>query len=194
MFAEGAPACMDTQKTRSQQNPNKPRLKAAPGAMVQGNYTENGHISLPNSDKQNPGTIYWYGTKDPKDNETFSNVIKWTEDGTGGDGRGKLLAKPSNFDDGVCVEANGSPIALARKGAGKGGTCKSVFKVPEDLKAGDTYTVYWFWDFSEHFGPLTSPTAPIEWYTSCMDIDIVSPSTEKKSKRGVSRIMRYHPV
>lgn len=181
---------MATQKTRQQQTPDKPRLSAAPGSLVQGNYTENGHISLPNSPQQKPGTIYWYGTKTPKDNELFEDVLAWTEDGTGGDKRGKLLAKPSSFDDGVCIEANGSQISKARIAAGGGGPCKSVFTVPEDLKNGDVYTVYWFWDFSDHFGVKTDPNAPQEWYTSCMDLNIVSPAPAKR-RRGTSRIMRY---
>lgn len=182
---------MDSQKTRKQQNPNKPMLNAAPGSLVQANYTENGHISKPNSDKQKSGTIYWYGTKNPKDDERFADIREWTEDGKGGDKRGKLLSKSSDFDDGVCVELNDSPIAKKRVAAGGGGACKSIFKVPEDLKDGDIYTVYWVWDFSEHFGEQADPNAPEEWYTSCMDIKIVAAAPKRRARRGISRIERY---
>lgn len=180
---------MDSQKTRKQQNPNKPMLSAAPGSLVQALYTENGHISLPNSPKQKSGTIYWYGTKSPKDNEKLADIRSWTENGQGGDKRGVLLGKPSDFDDGVCVEQNPSAISRTRVAAGGGGSCKSVFKVPEGLKDGDIYTVYWVWDFSEHFGEQADPNAPAEWYTSCMDIKIVA-AASKRAKR-VARAVRY---
>lgn len=182
---------MASQKTRKQQNPNKPMLNAAPGSLVQANYTENGHISKPNSDKQKSGTIYWYGTKEPKDDEKFVDIREWTENGQGGDKRGKLLGKPSDFDDGVCVESNDSLISKARVAAGGGGACKSIFKLPEDLKDGDIYTVYWVWDFSEHFGQQADPNAPQEWYTSCMDIKIVAAAPKRRARRGIARTVRY---
>lgn len=178
---------MDSQKTRKQQNPNKPMLSAAPGALVQASYTENGHISLPNSPKQKSGTIYWYGTKSPKDDERLADIRSWTANGEGGDKRGELLGKPSGFDDGFCVEQNSSPISKTRVAAGGGGACKSVFKIPEGLKDGDIYTVYWVWDFSEHFGERTDPNSAEEWYTSCMDIKIVAAAPKRRARRRVTR-------
>jgi hypothetical protein len=150
-----------------------PRLSASPGDFVMATYLENGHISLPGSPDGTPGTIFWYGTASPKSTDTLANVKQWTQDGKGGDGRGRLLVKPSDFDDGSCVEPNSSPIARQRKAAGLGGVCKNVFRLPEDAKVGTTYTVYWVWDYSNHFGPTKPMT---EWYTSCLDVDVVAGS------------------
>ena len=97
----------------------------------------------------------------------------------GGDAQGVLLAGPLNFDDGACVEDNGTPEALKRKAAGGGGPCKSNFKLPENLQPGSVYTVYWVWDFSLHFGP--AKVGHTEWYTSCVDIKIGGNNSVKNS-------------
>ena len=152
-------------------------MSASPGDSIQGTYLENGHISKPDAPDGTPGTIYWFGTANAKPDDTLANVKQWTVDGKGGDGRGRLLANPSNFDDGTCVEPNGTPIANQRKAAGGGGPCKSAFKLPQDAKVGSTFTVYWVWDYSNHFGPTKK--GHVEWYTSCMDIQVVAPKKKR---------------
>jgi hypothetical protein len=81
-----------------------------------------------------------------------------------------LLAGPTSFDDGVCAENSGAPIAVQRNSEGKGGPCKTQFKLPTTLQQGSTVTVYWVWDYDLHFGPERLPHT--EWYTSCADIKI----------------------
>jgi hypothetical protein len=171
--------CRPSQQNPGPNNAKFPRLTASPGDLIQGTYLENGHISKPDAKDGTPGTLYWYGTANAKPDDTLANVKQWTQDGKGGDKRGRLLAKPSDFDDGTCIENNETPIAKQRKAAGGGGACKSVFKLPEDAVVGSTYTVYWVWDFSNHFGPTKK--GHVEWYTSCMDIQVVA----RKTKRGL---------
>lgn len=164
-----------------------PRLSAAPGDFVMGTYLENGHISLQPSASSTSGTTYWYATTQPKPDETLSNVRNWTTDGRGGDARGRLLAQ-APFDDGTCVEPNSTPIAAQRKASGGGGACKSVFKVPETAVPGTVLTVYWVWDFSNHFGP--EKVGHVEWYTSCMDIQVVKGKGRPKRGLGASAKFR----
>lgn len=147
--------------------PNYPRLTAAPGDTVMGTYTENGHISKLPVANGSSGMTYWYGTSQYDPSTTLADVVNWTSAGTGGNGKGQLLAT-TPFDDGVCVEPNGSPIAVQRGGTAAG-PCKSSFQLPENVKSGSPYTVYWVWNFSGQWGYVEPRT---EWYTSCMDIDI----------------------
>lgn len=161
-------------------NPKFPKLAAAPGDYVSGLYTENGHITLPLKDASGavigmPGTMFWYGTTEVGLAPMLADVIAWTADGKGGNGKGKLLSGPTSYDDGVCAEDNPSPISAARGAQGKASIpCHSNFKLPESLKDGSTYTVYWVWDFSLKAGPGKDGKGDghVEWYTSCMDIDI----------------------
>lgn len=101
----------------------------------------------------------------------LNDVIAWTTDGKGGDGKGRLLAGPMNFDDGVCIEDNDTEISKRRRASGGGGLCKAVFRIPEDVKR-DHYTVFWVWDFSGKLGPGPRSVGHTEWYTSCADIRI----------------------
>ncbi|EPS41681.1 hypothetical protein H072_4390 [Dactylellina haptotyla CBS 200.50] len=156
-----------------------PKLKATPGDLIRASYLENGHIwqtlAGQNGPQAKSGTIYWYGTQNPKADRDIASVLKWTRDGKGGDGQGKLL-DITPFDDGVCIETG-------HENAGPGrvsGPCKSYFRLPKDAQVGKDYTVYWLWDYSEHFGP--AKPGFIEWYSSCMDIEIVS--TGKRTTTG----------
>lgn len=198
------PACRVGQKTRNDQASGFPRLNAAPGSTVQASYTENGHITFVPPEQASPGTIYWYGTATPKDDEILDNVTKWNKAGTGGDKRGRLLGT-TDFDDGKCVEnfdpkavipqgkpQKGVPSRTAegvrRNNAGQAGPCKSQFEIPKDVKVGSVYTVYWVWDYSEHFGKKGT-TDQVETYTSCMDINIVAGAN--KIKRELVRSAKF---
>jgi hypothetical protein len=145
------PVCKDNQRYPVN-NPDYPRLKARPGAQVTSSHFENGHVTLPQVADGFSGFTYWLGTRSP-DPTTFGEVVAWTADGKGGNGQGSLIGV-NHYDDGACAESNNTPLS-AQRGVGVGKdnkACKGYFVLPADLKPGDTYTVYWVWDFSWHFG------------------------------------------
>lgn len=129
-------------------------LEAAPGDYIAIMHLENGHVSYKQDGRPlNSGTIYIYGTDKPKDEDKLFDIhLVWNEDGTGGDGRGRLLAT-RNYDDGQCYEGNAnSEVAMARSKANNATpqdtlACQSNIQLPEDLKPGSTYTIYWYWDW-----------------------------------------------
>ncbi|KND91182.1 hypothetical protein TOPH_04032 [Tolypocladium ophioglossoides CBS 100239] len=139
-------------------NPKLPMLEAAPGDKVAVLHLENGHVTLPQNQPNKPlnrGTVYLYGTTQPKDQEKLFDVhLLWNQDGSGGDKRGQLLAT-RNYDDGQCFQDNKQPIAQERvnKFAADGASlekelkCQSVITLPKDLKPGTVYAVYWYWDW-----------------------------------------------
>jgi hypothetical protein len=145
-----------------------PMLKVAPGDFVAITYLENGHVTKQDKGDQNHkpvnrGTIYLYGTTTANDLSSYSFMdihLQWTADGTGGDGKGKLLAT-RNFDDGQCHEALGQGVAddeqilsyrKAQLGASgeevpNGLACQSDLQIPLDVSPGETLTVLWVWDW-----------------------------------------------
>lgn len=142
----------------NQQSPKNsvsfPRLKAAPGDRVVAFHTENGHVSLPATSSSKSGVTYWFGTTNQQKVPTLGDVLEWRDAGEEEDGPGQYLGA-STYDDGKCAEPNQSPISAQRgvgpRGVGK--ACKdSGFDIPKGLKPGTIFTVYWVWDFSEHFG------------------------------------------
>lgn len=117
-------------------------------------HTENGHVSLPATSTSKSGRTYWFGTTDQQTIPTLGDVLKWKDAGVEKDGPGQYMGA-STYDDGKCAEPNQSPISALR-GVGPNGVgkaCKdSGFDIPKGLKPGVIFTVYWVWDFSEHFG------------------------------------------
>lgn len=161
----------------SQQNPisTDKRLKAYAGNIVQGTYTENGHVTKigpPHDDRITAGQIYWFGTTNPETSKMpIAEIIKWNEEGTGGNGKGRLITVTA-YDDGLCAEPNETALSAERHKAANVPQsemipCRSQFGVPKDVKPG-LYHIYWVWDFSK-------PNKPghVEWYTSCLDLEIV---------------------
>ncbi|SPQ18054.1 58226813-2244-4017-a310-bd02d15db2c0 [Thermothielavioides terrestris] len=188
-----------------------PMLQVAPGDFVAILYTENGHVTR--ADMTNPtkpvnrGTVYLYGTT----NNDLSNTnlldvhLKWTADGKGGDGKGKLLAT-RHFDDGQCHEAvpvTGDPegISTYRKqfiSKADALICQSDLQIPLDMAVGQTLTVIWVWDWptmnvqgvavppasyqsnsSTAQGNASQPyVAMPELYTGVLDYKIVDPCSE----------------
>ncbi|KAK0657546.1 hypothetical protein B0T16DRAFT_288753, partial [Cercophora newfieldiana] len=187
-----------------------PMLKVAPGDFVAIQYTENGHVSRSDEAEQNAkpvnrGTIYLYGTTTASDltNYNLKDIhLVWNADGTGGDGKGRLLAT-RNFDDGQCYEpipgtdrahittnrmafmsANAvePPAALA---------CQSDLQIPLDVSTGDILTILWVWDWPTmtQSGVAVSPASydynadksgpphaeSPEIYTGVVDYKIVDP-------------------
>ncbi|KAM3514013.1 hypothetical protein MY11210_002330 [Beauveria gryllotalpidicola] len=145
---------------KTDNNPALPMLQAAPGDKIALLHLENGHVSLPQNQPKKPrnrGTVFLYGTTQPaKDERLFDVHLVWNRAGTGGNKRGKLLAT-RNYDDGQCYQTNPQEISTARakKLAPEGAVherelrCQSDVQLPDDLKPGDVYTIYWYWDWPD---------------------------------------------
>ncbi|KAF2440196.1 hypothetical protein P171DRAFT_338594, partial [Karstenula rhodostoma CBS 690.94] len=200
--------CKDSQQKPVQREPEKyPRLKAAPGMHIALRYSENGHVSLNGTKNEDTnkfkrskgGTIFIYGTTNPKEDEKLVNVLQWTKDGNGGDGQGVLLAT-NDFDDGRCYEANGSPISTQRASANpsyaKGETgqgtgefglpCESNVLLPKNATAGKPYTLYWVWQWNTPPGlDQNRPKGQDQYYSSCMDVDVVD--TQASEAKGEAK-------
>lgn len=141
-------------------NPEFPMLEAAPGDHIALMYLENGHTTLPDNQPNKPrnrGTIFLYGTSRPSDEEKLFDVhLRWNRDGTGGDGRGHLLAT-RNYDDGQCFQPNGGSLSTSRASefADEGAkheqelACQTDIKLPDNLEPGSIYTIYWYWDWPD---------------------------------------------
>ncbi|CAN9157162.1 unnamed protein product [Alternaria alternata] len=185
--------CHEKQRKQEQSQDKYPRLQATPGGFVAMRYTENGHVSLPNNQLGKPkkgGTIFVYGTTSPKEDEHLVTVLSWTQDGQGGDKRGKLLTM-NNFDDGRCYEQNDSPIATERKKSdpnfamgqaveGAPGnyplSCETNVQIPDSAEMGKPYTIYWVWQWNTASGKIdpSYPNGKDEYYSTCIDVDVAS--------------------
>ncbi|KAK3393772.1 hypothetical protein B0H63DRAFT_27847 [Podospora didyma] len=167
-----------------------PMLNAAPGDFVALLYTENGHVSAP--DAANPGkpinrgTVYLYGTtQNDLSNANLKDIhLKWTADGTGGDGKGRLLAT-RNYDDGQCHEAapasgDKEGIITFRKNTfqhpNAGLSCQSDVQIPLDSKVGDTLTVIWVWDWPTMSEPgVAVPPATYDTKSTSGEPHVIEP-------------------
>ncbi|KAL2823675.1 hypothetical protein BDW59DRAFT_148471 [Aspergillus cavernicola] len=188
--------CRETQRKKVQSE-GSPRLQASAGAAIALRYQENGHVSLPETQigkPNNRGTVYVYGTTNPKENEKLLDVYKvWNEDGTGGDGRGVLLAK-RDYDDKRCYQVNGGQISQRRQtefshGADQymGGDlwCQSDIALPDTASSGKPYTLYWVWNWPTAAGADPNlPNGKEEMYTTCMDVDVVDHSDSRMSTKA----------
>ncbi|KAJ5174852.1 uncharacterized protein N7482_000729 [Penicillium canariense] len=184
--------CKSTQQTPNQTD-GSPRLQASAGAAVALRYQENGHVTLPWNQPGKPknrGTIYVYGTTQPKTGEKLLDVHGvWNSNGTGGDGRGVLLSQ-QNFDDGRCYQINSGNISESRQEEyphqanqlmGADMWCQQDIRLPSTAPSGKLYTLYWVWDWPT--APGVDPTYPQgkqEIYTTCMDVDVVGTSVSQK--------------
>lgn len=187
------PMCMESQQ-QPKQSDGSPMLKAAAGDMIALRYQENGHVTLPQNQPgkaPNRGTVYIYGTTDPKPDEKFLSIHKvWNPDGTGGDKRGKLLTTQP-YDDGQCYQMNGGEISAQRQGQfkhkadplmGQDVWCQNNLKIPQDAPSGKPYTLYWVWDWDTAPGTAGLPEGLKERYTTCMDISISQGQGTSRSK------------
>lgn len=189
--------CKDTQQERKQTD-GSPRLHASPGSAIALRYQENGHVTLPQNQPGKPknrGTVYVYGTTEPRVGEKLLDVYgSWNADGTGGDQRGVLLSK-QNFDDGRCYQINDDEISQYRQKMyphqanqlmGADLWCQQDIRLPSNAPSGKLYTLYWVWDWPT--APGVDPTYPQgkqEIYTTCMDIDVVNtPPYRVKQEEG----------
>lgn len=176
--------CKDTQQKQVQTD-GSPRLQASPGSAIALRYQENGHVTLPQNQKGKPknrGTVYVYGTTEPKVGEKLLDVHgSWNADGTGGDKRGVLLSV-QNFDDGRCYQINNGTISEYRQKKfahqadvlmGADLWCQQDIRLPSTAPSGKLYTLYWVWDWPTLPGiDPTYPAGKKEIYTTCMDIEI----------------------
>lgn len=179
--------CMPSQSSTSSQTSAYPRMKVAPGSALALRRLENGHVSLPqNQPGKAPygGTTYVFGTSSPSSTELITDVLSWNTDGTSGDSRGRLIAA-TNYDDGRCRQLNGGAISKQRAAEfpnpipGQPGTnaeiwCETDVILPSDLQPGSVYTAYWVWDWKTEAGTPGVEAGKDEYYTTCMDFDVVS--------------------
>lgn len=178
-------------------DPNFPMLVTSPGDWLALQYQENGHVTLPANQANKPrnrGTIYVYGTEQGKANDTLAAIHNvWNVDGTGGDGRGRLIAT-RNYDDGQCYQTNSGDIAtsrmkqfskIAESPMGADMWCQTDFQLPADITTGADYTIYWVWDWptlskaDAMIGDEGVEVTKPELYTSCIDMQIVDPCSEE---------------
>ncbi|PYH49100.1 uncharacterized protein BP01DRAFT_353425 [Aspergillus saccharolyticus JOP 1030-1] len=177
--------CKDTQELYNQTEGN-PRLQASPGAAIALRFQENGHVTLPQTQPGKPpnrGTVYVYGTTEPKADEKFLDIHRvWNRDGTGGDRRGVLLSE-QNFDDGRCYQINSGNISehrqvefphVADQTMGADLWCQQDIALPANAPSGKPYTLYWVWDWptAPHV-TAALPNGKQEIYTTCIDVDVV---------------------
>ncbi|CAG7926481.1 unnamed protein product [Penicillium olsonii] len=186
--------CKDTQQEQKQSD-GSPRLEASAGAAIALRFQENGHVTLPQNQPGKPpnrGSVYVYGTTQPKTGEKLLDVHgAWTADGTGGDGRGVLLSK-QNFDDGRCYQVNSGEISGTRQAKfthtanqlmGADLWCQQDIKLPSDAPNGKPYTLYWVWDWPTAAGAdPTYPNGKAEIYTTCMDVDVITGANKQATK------------
>lgn len=175
-------------QNQANQTALSPNLVASPGDMVALRYQENGHVTLPQNQPGKPanrGTVYIYGTTKPSADDTLLAIHKvWNAAGTGGDGRGVLLAT-RNFDDGTCYQVNSGAISVARQAQfqhtaiqpmGVNIWCQSDVTIPASAPDSGLYTMYWVWDWPTLPGTAGFPDGKNETYTTCMDIQMTSNS------------------
>ncbi|OCK78872.1 hypothetical protein K432DRAFT_248539, partial [Lepidopterella palustris CBS 459.81] len=156
--------CSPTQESASQTD-GYPRLSASPGKP------------------QGGGTVFVFGTSQPTDNDLLTEVLQWKTDGTGGDGRGKLLTA-QNFDDGRCYQINSGSISESRQEEYPNPTpgqpvsineqwCETDVLIPPYVPINTPYTIYWVWQWPTAPGAPGLPDGKDEYYTTCSDLDIV---------------------
>lgn len=184
----------------SQRVPNQAgtfsRLQTSPDSVIAVRYAENGHVTLPGGGTdlvgkpEKGGTVFVFGTEEPRSDETLQNVLHWTRDGTGGDQGGRLLTA-QNFDDDRCYQLRADVTALGEERRlrtpnpkpGQPGSdhellCETDVRLPDDITVGQTYTLYWVWQWptapQQEPGPVNGKD---EYYTSCIDVDVVADLT-----------------
>ncbi|KAI6086685.1 hypothetical protein F4821DRAFT_123989 [Hypoxylon rubiginosum] len=173
---------------------NITRLTASAGDYVALRYQENGHVTQPflTVRPYRDGLVSIYGTQQHEDSDGVYDVLNsWTADGTGGNGKGKLLATHF-YDDGQCYQDGAGQIFQERKQ--KYGLkelwCQSDFRLPEDLPETGTYTVIWIWDWPLIPAPGQNVT---EIYTSCIEITLEPKSSSSSSVKAM-KFAGDHPI
>jgi hypothetical protein len=172
----------------SQRTPNYsakyPKLAVAPGDWIAMKYLENGHVTQPWVQAGKPsaaGTVYVYGTTTPDSSAKILDVLQWTADGKGGNGKGFLIGA-QDFDDGRCHQISNSAVSLFRQQADANHVqgqpnshveqwCETDIQIPKQVD-GSSLTVYWVWSWQTAIGSVGAPYGKDEYYTTCMDFDV----------------------
>lgn len=179
--------CKETQRTRNVTK-YSPRLQTSPASKILLRHQENGHATLRYIDdpgfpprRPSPGTVWVYGTSDSEPDDTLTKIYGvWDKDGTGGDGRGVLLAE-APFDDGKCYQGNYGEESKRRQAlpqrahVGDEGNdlwCGTEVSLPSNLASDTIYTLYWVWSFPILLNE-THPAWKQQIYTTCIDIEVV---------------------
>ncbi|ETS74781.1 hypothetical protein PFICI_13265 [Pestalotiopsis fici W106-1] len=158
-----------------------PQLSASPGEYVAMQYAENGHVSFPDLTPRGylGGNVMIYATtEDVTDVGINDALYSWNAEGTGGNGKGKLIASHF-FDDGQCFEnPNSSPIRDERAAKTNVSSllCQSVAQLPEDLETDGTVNLLWIWDWGQN--PNIAGENTTEIYTSCMTVNLTASDTD----------------
>ena len=177
--------CHPSQRTATYSS-QYPQLSVAPGSYVALKYLENGHVTQPFIPAGKPagsGTVFIFGTYEPSATETLVDVLSWTKDGKGGNGKGWLMAA-QNYDDGRCHQLNQAPISINRQmtdGNHPPGqptvqleqTCEADLLIPSDSQIGRTLTTYFVWDWGTGMRTEGALCGKDEYYTTCSDFKIV---------------------
>lgn len=189
----------------SQRKPNYseqyPQLSVAPGSYVAMKYTENGHVTqpfLPPGKPAGSGTVFIYGTYNPSETETLVNVLSWTKDGKGGDGKGWLMSA-QDYDDGRCHQLNQSPLSINRQmsdGDHYPGQptsqleqwCESDVLIPADAQVGKDLTVYWVWSWATGMETEGALCGKDEYYTTCSDFKVVDGGDDLSQLASVPKV------
>jgi hypothetical protein len=178
--------CHTSQRSPTSYTSQYPQLSVAPGAFVAMKYLENGHVTqpyIPAGKAAGSGTVFVFGTYEPSATETLVNVLSWTADGKGGNGKGWLMSS-QNYDDGRCHQLNQAPISINRQMSDGNHVpgqptsqveqwCESDVLVPANAPVGKTLTTYWVWDWSTDMQTEGAMCGKGEIYTSCSDWQIV---------------------
>ncbi|TKA31662.1 hypothetical protein B0A50_01739 [Salinomyces thailandicus] len=194
--------CHPSQRTSNYTNPAYPMLKVQPGGYVAMKYLENGHVTLPWNQLGKPngtGTVFVYGTTQPADDEIMVDVLKWSTDGTGGNGKGFLLTA-QNFDDGRCHQINCGNISTDRQmlfpnhvaeqpTSSVESWCETDLQIPASQPLGKL-TTYWVWQWpTEANKDCTYPDGKDEYYTTCADFEIIDSSNDQIAAENKTHLL-----
>ena len=177
--------CHPSQRTATYSS-QYPQLSVAPGSYVAMKYLENGHVTqpyIPAGKPKGSGTVFIFGTYEPSASETLVNVLSWTKDGKGGNGKGWLMAA-QNYDDGRCAQLNQAPISIHRQmsdGNHPPGQptvqveqwCEADLLIPANAPIGATLTTYFVWDWGTGMQTEGAMCGKDEYYTTCADLKVV---------------------
>ncbi|KAK5678134.1 hypothetical protein LTS10_009303 [Elasticomyces elasticus] len=187
--------CHPAQRSSNYTNPAYPKLQVTPGSYVAMKYLENGHVTLPWNQLGKPpggGTVFVYGTTEPSDDEKIADVLPWTSDGKGGNGKGFLMTA-QNFDDGRCYQINCGNISTDRQTLFPNHVadqptsvieqwCETDLRIPETVAPG-TLSIYWVWQWpTESNKDCIYPEGKDEYYTTCSDFEIVAGGDDANAK------------
>jgi hypothetical protein len=192
--------CHPSQRTATYSS-QYPQLSVAPGSYVAMKYLENGHVSQPFIPAGKPagsGTVFIFGTYEPSELETLVDVLSWTADGKGGNGKGWLMSA-QNYDDGRCHQLNQAPISINRQMSDGNHIpgqptsqleqwCESDVLIPADAPIGSTLTTYWVWDWGTGMQTEGAMCGKDEYYTTCSDYKVVDDGEDLAKLAAVSKV------